>query len=80
MSEDVHKILKRIYHVCEYIFSATSLMLSCHRDHPLREFWIGLFINHVRDVKGGLRTYWGTNNNLSITTSIGRIIKIEVAG
>jgi len=61
-------------------FSATSLMLSRHRDHPLRGLWIGLFINHVRDVKGGLRTYWGTNNNLSITRSIGRIIKIGVAG
>lgn len=45
-----------------YAFFATSLMLSRHgtrRDHPLRGLWTGLFINHVRGVKGGLRAYWG---------------------
>lgn len=61
------------------LFFATSLMLSRHgtrRDHPPRGLWTGLFINHIRGVKGGLQAYWGTNNNLSITGSIGRIIKI----
>lgn len=60
------------------LFFATSLMLSRHstrRDHPPRGLRTGLFINHVRGVKG-LQAYWGTNNNLSITGSIGRIIKI----
>jgi len=58
-------------------FFAISLMLSRHtRDHPLRRLWIGLFINHVRGIKGGLWAYWRTNNSLSIIESIGRIIKI----
>lgn len=36
------------------LFFAISLMLSRHtRDHPLRRLWTGLFINHVRGVKGG---------------------------
>lgn len=61
-----------------YAFFATSLTLSRHgtRRNPLRGLWTGLFINHARGMKSGLRAYWGTNNNLSITGSIGRIIKI----